>query len=519
MPLFSIITPVYDTPAKEFREMVQSVLDQSFADWEFVLVNDNSPAEHVAAELAWAEDVDSRIRVIHREKNGGISAASNDALTAAIGDFVVLLDHDDTLTEDALELMAAAIDENPDVDYLYSDEDKLSLEGEFVDVHRKPPWSPERFRHQMYTCHLSVLRANLTRDVGGFDSSMDGSQDHDIVLRVTEKARGVVHVPKVLYHWRVMPGSTALGPDEKPYAWQAGVRAVDAHLKRLGLDAEATLGPSPGHYSIARVLPPDYRISVVLPTRGDSSVVWGKQRVYVLDAIRSVLARTGHRNIEFVVVYDVGETPPKVIDEVARIVPAQDLVLVPYDGAFNLSRKYNLGVIASSGKAIVLMNDDVEANGDHWLEALVGPLLEHGVGLTGARVLSREALVQHAGYAISSGGYRDAFRDSFSDTIGHFGLLKSSRECSAVALVCAALRRDVFDEAGGVNEVLATDFGDIDLSFKISHLGYRVLYVAEAEVFHFSDRPRLSFNPAALGHLQRRWGIPMNAKDDYLPDF
>lgn len=519
MPLFSVITPVYNTPAKEFREMVQSVIDQSFTDWELILVNDNSPASHVVAELSWATETDDRVRVIHRATNGGISAASNDAVDAAQGTFLVLLDHDDTLTPDALELIAEAIHAQPEADYLYSDEDKISLDGELVDVHRKPPWSPERFRHQMYTCHVSVLRTDLVREVGGFDSSMDGSQDHDIVLKVTERARSVVHIPKVLYHWRVMPGSTALGPQEKPYAWYAGQRAVDAHLKRLNISAEAAFGPSAGHYTINYTLPDACRVSLVIPTRGRVGVEWGDERTYVVEAVRAALSKTSHQNVEVVVVYDHHTTPQSVLDELTELVPAEDLVLLPYVGEFNLSRKYNAGALASSGEVILLMNDDVEPAGKAWLESLVGPVLEKGVGVAGARILSSDSTVQHAGYALSAGTYRDVFAWTYSDTIGHFGVLKSNRECSAIGLTCSAVRREVFLDAGGLNERMPREFADLDFSFKLTRLGYRILYVANSEVFHFSRAPRLDANSPSFAELTNRWGFPRGERDPYLPDF
>ena len=237
-PRFSIVTPVYDTPAGVLRAMLRSVRRQRFRDWELCLVDDASSRPHVATVLAAAERRDPRIRVQTRSDNGGIVAASNDALAMARGEFIVLLDHDDKLHPDALAFVAEALDDEPEADYLYTDEDKIDRVGLHFGPFCKPDWSPERMRTQMYTCHLSVLRRSLVEEVGGFDPEFEGSQDWDLVLKVTERARRVVHVPRVLYHWRAIETSAAEGgADAKPWAFEAGARAVQAHCKRIGLEA------------------------------------------------------------------------------------------------------------------------------------------------------------------------------------------------------------------------------------------------------------------------------------------
>ena len=341
-PLFSIVTPVYDTPLDVLRETISSVERQTCTDWELILVDDNSPEERVREVLREAAERDPRIRVIERATNGHIVEASNDGVAAARGEFIALLDHDDLLTPRALERMQQAIDLEPEVDYLYSDEDKVDAAGGRYSAFRKPSWSPERLRGQMYTSHLSVLRTSLVREVGGFRPGYDGSQDHDLALRVTERARAVVHVPQVLYHWRVVPGSAAGDAEAKPYAWDAGRRAVQDQLDRLGLSGTVGFGQRPGTYTITRGLDKDVRISVVIPTRGDQGVVWGQRRHFVVEAVRSLLEKGGWENLEIVVVFDAG-TPDAVLDELADL-GAPDLQLVPYAKAFNFSEKCNLGV-------------------------------------------------------------------------------------------------------------------------------------------------------------------------------
>ena len=278
---FSVLTPVYEPPIDALRAAIASVREQTFGDWELILVDDCSPSPEVL-EVLQAAASDPRITVIERNSNGGIVAASNDAIAAATGEFLVLLDNDDLLHPRALEKVAAALAVDPSIDYVYTDEDKINAEGQHYDAFRKPAWSPERLRGQMYTSHLSVLRASLVREVGGFHTGFDGSQDHDLVLRVTERARRVAHVPEVLYHWRVVPGSTAGDASAKPYAWEAGRRAVQAHLDRVGVPGEVQFGEIQGTLRVKREASADHVVSVVIPTRGSSGIVWGEERVFVL---------------------------------------------------------------------------------------------------------------------------------------------------------------------------------------------------------------------------------------------
>jgi len=277
-PFFSVLTPVYDPPLGDLSAAIESVRAQTFRGWELILVDDGSPSDAVRALLARAVASDERITVIERVANGGIVASSNDAVGAARGQFLALLDDDDVLVPHALERMHVVLEESLGTDYVYSDEDKIDTEGEQYDEFRKPGWSPERLRGQMYTGHLSVLRASLVREVGGFRAGYEGSQDHDLVLRVSERAGRVVHVPEVLYHWRVVPGSVAGDTEAKQHAWVAGCRAVQDQLDRLGIAGTASCGRMSGTYRIERVADPGTSVSVIIPTRGGSGMVWGERR-------------------------------------------------------------------------------------------------------------------------------------------------------------------------------------------------------------------------------------------------
>jgi GT2 family glycosyltransferase len=513
-PLFSIVTPVYEPPLDALQAALESVTAQTFSSWQLILVDDRSPSDSVRDLLTELASADDRIEVIQRAVNGGISAASNDAIAAADGDFIVLLDHDDALDPRALELMAAAIGDDPMLDYLYSDEDKIDVDGSSRDEFVKPDWSPERLRHSMYTCHLSVLRTALVREVGGFHSGFDGSQDHDLVLRVTERARRVGHVRQVLYHWRIVPGSTAQTVESKPYAWQAGRRAVQAQMDRLGLKASVELGRHPGYLTVERELAATTRVSIVIPTRGSSGLIWGQQRCFVVEAVRSALARTNHRNLEIVVVYDES-TPEQVLVDLKTVAGAA-LVLVPFAQPFNFSAKCNVGFLHASGDVIVLLNDDTEARSDRWLETLVAPLEEPDVGLVGARLLLADSTIQHAGHVYTRGDWMHAYYGRTEFDHGDFGSLLVDRECSGVTGACLAVRSSVYEELGGLSEAFPHSYNDVDLSLKARSRGFRVLWMAESVLYHFESQTRekdvLTWERDAL---QRRWGRPSH--DAYLP--
>ena len=297
-PRFSICTPVHDPPLDLLRACLDSIVTQTCTDWELCLVDDGSQRTEVLTELRARVAGDPRIRLVERPEAGGIVAASNAALAMASGEFVVLVDHDDRIESNALELVAAALDADPTIDYVYTDEDKLAPGGSVYDTFLKPDWSPERLRSQNYCTHLSVLRRSLVAEVGGFRDGFDGSQDHDLILRVTERARTVHHVPSVLYHWCITPGSAAGDADAKPYAREAGRRAVEDHLARLGIDAVVEQLDTPGHYRSRRRVADPSMVSIVIPTVGTARPVWGVERPLVLEAVRSVLDVTTYPSFE-----------------------------------------------------------------------------------------------------------------------------------------------------------------------------------------------------------------------------
>jgi glycosyltransferase involved in cell wall biosynthesis len=517
---FSIVTPVYAPPLSVLRDTLRSVTEQTFSDWEWILVDDHSPDEQVRVELRSAAAADPRVKVVERPVNGHIVAASNDGLAAASGEFVVFLDHDDLLVPHALARMNVAIREHPHADYLYSDEDKIDANGgdaapRYYDVFRKPDWSPERLRGQMYTSHLSVIRRALALEVGAFRTGFEGSQDHDLVLRVTERARDVVHVPEVLYHWRIVPGSAAGDIDAKPYAAVAGARAVQESLERQGIKATVEHVPgAAGHYRINRRLPLEARVSLVIPTRGGAGLVWGRHRTFVVETVRSALAKAGHDNLEVVVVYDTG-TPSQVLDKLRKIA-GDRLVLVEYTHPFNFSEKINVGVLHSTGAYVIPLNDDVEVVTDRWVPQLVGPLLEPDVGMTGAKLYFSDSTIQHAGHQYTGDQYSHPYLGTPGTSTGTLGDLLVNHEVSGVTAACAAIRRDVFFQVGGFSETLPVNFNDVDFSYKVRRSGHRIVWVANCELFHFESRTRAKgIEPWEHFTTLERWG--RTQRDPYMP--
>jgi GT2 family glycosyltransferase len=467
----------------------------------------------VSATLREAKLLDRRIVTISREVNGGIVAASNDGVKAATGDFLVLLDHDDILEPKALERVAGAIIASEDVDYVYTDEDKVDRHGNAYDRFDKPDWSPERLRGQMYTGHLSVLRTALVREVGGFRDGFEGSQDHDLVLRVTERARTIVHVPEVLYHWRAIEGSTALAADNKSYAWDAGLRAVGEHLERVGIRATADYGPVPGTYAINREPELVRSTSVIIPTRGTAGTVFGEDRVFVVEAVRSLLAGTSHHELEIVVVYDA-ETPQQVLVDLHEVAGEQ-LTLVPFEGPFNFSRKCNEGFLAARGDVLIFLNDDVQTISSEVVGQLVAPLSQEDVGMTGAMLFFEDGTIQHAGHLHHMGMYTHAYLGDDPDAYGAFSSLLIDRESAGLTAACIAMPRSVFMDVGGFSELFPGNFNDVDLSLKVRSKGYRLLWLTGVRLFHFESKSR---NPLVHSYEEKmiidRWGGP--SRDPFL---
>jgi GT2 family glycosyltransferase len=503
-PRFSIVTPVYETPAKVLWEMLESVRTQSFGDWELCLVDDCSPSPHIQRMLSEAAASDQRIRVMRREHNGGIVASSNDGLEMARGEFIALLDHDDELHPDALAHVHEALLGTPEADYVYTDEDKIDANGHHSGPFFKPDWSPERMRTQMYTCHLSVLRRSLVEEVGGFDPDAEGSQDWDLVLKVTEKARAVLHVPRVLYHWRMLDTSVA-GGDAKLWAFDAGTRALQAHCERIGFPAGVERDEADaGVYHLRPRLRREPLVSIVIPTNGQVREVRYEAVVLVNNCVRSIVEKSTYENYEIVCVID-SSTPRNVHRELEEIA-GDRLRLVEFDRPFSFSAKINVGAIRSHGEHLLMLNDDVEVKTPDWIERMLMYSEMPEIGAVGGKLLWEDGRLQHIGVNFQ-GGLPGHLGYGFpGDYPGYANAVRVARNFLAVTGACLMTRRELFEEVGGLSTRFPINYNDIDYCLKLQARGRRTVYDPDLVMYHFessSRDPEVADWEKAL--LRERW--------------
>jgi GT2 family glycosyltransferase len=514
-PRFSILTPVHETPEPVLRAMLRSVAAQRCRDWELCAVDDASAQPHVAEILERAQRADPRIRVLRRESNGGIVAASNDALAMARGEFVALLDHDDELHPQALARVEKAIAADPEADYVYTDEDKIDAGGRRSAPFFKPDWSPERMRTQMYSCHLSVMRRSLVEQVGGFDPAFEGSQDWDLVLKVTERARKVLHVPKVLYHWRMLETSAAGGGEAaKPWAFEAGARAVQEHCDRIGLPARVERDASdPGVYHLLPALHERPPVSIVIPTAGGSREVRYEEVVLVAHCVRSIVARSTYEDYEIVVVADAG-TDPTVLSEL-REIAGERLRVVRDERPFNYSARIDRGAAHSEGEHLLLLNDDIEVATPDWIERMVMYSGLEEVGAVGARLIWEDGRLQHVGVEFENGLPGHPYRGYAGDFPGYSNNARIARNCLAVTAACLMTRREVFEQLGGFTTLLPNNYNDADYCLKTWSSGRRIVYDPDTVLYHFESSSRSSeVEDWEKEWLEDRW-LPITARDPY----
>jgi len=519
-PLISILLPVYETPEPWLRRCIQSVLEQAYPKWQLCVADDASPSVRVQEILAEYARQDERITVVRRDINGHISAASNTALGSAVGEYVALLDHDDELRPHALLEVAEAIQAAPDAGLVYSDEDKIDASGHRFDPYFKPDWDPDLLRSQNYVCHLTVIRTDLVRAVGGFREGYEGSQDHDLILRCTERlhAGQILHIPKVLYHWRAIPGSTALSRDAKDYASSAGARAVADHLDRLETGAQVE-ELTHGHYRVRWPLPARRpAVSLVVPTR---------DKVELLRlCVESILAKTEYPHYEILVV-DNGSTDPDAVAYLAEIDGRRHVRVLRYDIPFNYSRINNWAIRQTSGELVGLINNDIEVISPAWLDEMVSQAVREDVGAVGAMLYYPDDTIQHAGVILGVHGVAaHPYAHAPRGYPGHGGRARVAQGLSAVTGACLLVKRSAYDQVGGLDEGLQVAFNDIDFCLRLREAGYRNVWTPFAELYHHESASRGSedteekrqrfANEVEL--MQRRWGERLRNDPAYNPN-
>ncbi len=485
-PLISILVPVYNTPEKWLTKAIASVGEQTYSNWELCLADDASTAPHVRPVLEHYAAADPRIKVCFREKNGHISAASNSALELATGDFIALLDHDDELTPHALYEVAMAHNADPTADFFYSDEDKIDEEGHRHEPYFKPDFLPDLFLAQNYTSHLTVYRASLMRQAGGFRIGYEGSQDWDLALRVVSLIPDhskIRHIPKILYHWRAIPGSTALLSSEKNYPVKAAHKALTDHFARLKQPVE--LIPVPGdHWRVKYPLPAQPPlVSLLIPTRNGLK--------FLQRCVDSILEKTTYPNYEILIV-DNGSDDPATLDYFKKVAAKKSVRVVPFNAPFNYSAINNFAAKQANGTILGLLNNDLEVIHADWLHEMVAQALRPQIGCVGAMLYYPNDTIQHAGVIIGLGGVAGhAFRDFPRNTEGVFNRARLVQNYGAVTAACLVIRKSVFDQVGGLDEKsLAVAFNDVDFCLKVRAAGYLNLWTPFAELYHHESASR-----------------------------
>jgi GT2 family glycosyltransferase len=511
-PRFTVVTAVYDPEPDHLRECIASI-DAQVADpavaaggVEHVLVDDCSTRPDIAEILRMAETDGGpvRRRVVRRSANGGIVAASNDAVAAATGEFVVLVDHDDVLVDGALAAIAAALDADPAADVVYSDHDLMRPDGRCAWPMYKPDFSLERLRCHNYITHLVVARRSVVDRIGGFTPGTDGAQDHDLLLRLAEVSAPFLHVPQILLHWRQAPSSASFDSSNKPEAINGQIRAVSSHLDRCGIDAVVEPTDQPGVVRTRRILSGRPTVSVVIPTRGTRGRVWGADRIMIHDAVASMLGETEHLDLEFVVVIDEGTEP--VVNRGLHRLAGDMLRVVGYDQPFNFSDKINRGVEAAGGEYVLLLNDDTEMIAPGSIAELVGLAQQNDVGMVGAKLLFDDGTLQHAGH-LYHGTITHALLGWPDSHPGPFNMANVVRECVGATAAAALMRRDVFLDVGGMNTDFPANYNDVDFSMTVRAAGYRILWTPHASWYHFESRSfSHPIDPAETELIEARWG-------------
>ncbi len=484
-PVISILLPVYDIAEVWLRKCIDSVLNQLYPHWELCIADDASTLPHIRRVLEEYRARDSRIRIVFRETNGHISAASNSALALVTGEYVALLDHDDELTPDALFEMASFIARHPDADMVYSDEDKIDGWGRRHSPFFKPDWSPDYFLSQMYTCHLGVYRSELLRQIGGFRVGMEGSQDYDMVLRLTERTDRIYHIPKILYHWRTIKGSTALTCDSKHYAYRAGLRAIQEALERRGEGGWVeNVTNFPGQYLVHYPIVGHPLISIVIPTRDQSDVL---ER-----CLRSIFGRSSYPRFAVVVV-DNGSVRAETLAcfDVWKAREPDRFRVVRQDVPFNFSRLVNEGVRQARGELVVLLNDDVEVLTENWLEEMAGQAQRQRIGAVGAFLLYPNGTFQHVGLVLGVlGPANHAHRFADAGTLGYFGRLLVVSNYAAVTGACLMVKRNLFLAVGGFDEGLAIAYNDVDFCLRLLEKGCWNVVLPQVRLHHYESISR-----------------------------
>ena len=516
-PKISIVVPLYKTDREYLRQLIESVQAQTYSNWELCLSDGsgaNSPLEQVLKEY---QEKDSRIRVISSEKPLQISQNTNAAMGISTGDFVAFADHDDVLTANALFEYVKAYNENPKLEVFYSDEDKMTMDGnKFFQPHFKPDFNLDLLCSVNYICHLFMAKKSLIEKVGMLRPEYDGAQDYDFIFRCVEATDQICHVPKILYHWRSHEQSTSENPESKRYAFDAGQRAVQAHYDRIGVKAEVLQGEYLGLYRTKFIRDYDPLISIIIPNKDHLEDL--------RRCMNSIEEKSTYQNYEYIIVEN-NSTQKETFEYYQKLEKEDPKAHVLYwDGPFNYSAINNFGAKEAKGEYLLLLNNDTEIINPNCLEELLGYCMRDDVGIVGARLYYEDDTIQHAGVVLGFGGIAGhCFVQQPRTSTGYCHRIICAQDYSAVTAACMMVKKEIFDAVGGLSEDLQVAFNDIDFCIKVRDYGKLVVYNPYAELYHYESKSRgLEDTPEKIARfnkeiatLEQHWPDIFRKPDPY----
>ena len=482
-PLISIVVPAYKTPELFLRQLLDSLEAQTYSNWELCMANGSPEDETMAAVLAEYEKKDSRIRHKDLEANLGIAENTNEAFSMAEGEFVGLLDHDDLLAPDALYEMVKAMEEHPEGDVFYSDEDKVTTDlSEHFQPHFKPDFSLDLLRSNNYICHFLVVRRSIVEKAGGFRREFDGAQDYDFIFRCVEEAREIVHIPEILYHWRTHKSSTADNPASKMYAFEAGKRAIEGNLLRTGTPGTVEHTRDFGFYRVKYPVQGQPLVSIIIPNKDEKKTLQA--------CLESVFTKTTYTNYEIIIVEN-NSTTDEIFQYYKELFVNPKIHLVRWKKEFNYSAINNFGVRSAKGDYLLFLNNDVTVLEPDWIQELLGVCQRPEVGAVGAKLLYPDNTIQHAGCVVGIGGIAgNMFVNMPGDRTGYLHKASLLQDMSCVTAACMMMKKAVFQEAGGFTEELAVAFNDVDLCLKVRQNGHLIVYDPYVRLYHYESKSR-----------------------------
>ena len=482
-PQISVAVPAYQTPTEFLKQMIDSLMEQTYSNWELCIANASPDNEEMQRVLADYAARDPRVRFCNLKENLGIAENTNRAFAMAKGEFLGLLDHDDLLAPNALYEIVNILQDHPEADAVYTDEDKVTTElDEHFQPHLKPDFNLDLLRSNNYICHFFVVRRSVVEQVGGFRKEFDGAQDYDFIFRCTEEAREVVHVPEILYHWRTHKASTADNPASKMYAFEAGKRAIEAHLERTKTPGTVSHTQDLGFYRVQYPVQGQPLVSVIIPNKDEKETLE--------TCLESLKKHTNYKNFEIIIVEN-NSTTDEIFQYYKELAKDQQIHLLRWKKEFNYSAINNFGAAHAQGEYLLFLNNDIKVITPEWMDEMLGVCQRPEVGAVGVKLIYPDNTIQHAGCVVGMGGIAGhMFVDMPAERTGYLHKASLLQDMSAVTAACMMMKKEAFDRAGGFTQELAVAFNDVDLCLKVRKAGYLIVYDPYAKLYHMESKTR-----------------------------